>query len=406
MDKIIKLTAETISGKLSMPSSKSMANRALILQALFPQAVSIANLSTADDTVTLKKLLHSKDNILNTGHAGTTYRFLTAYLSIQKGREVVLTGSERMKERPIKPLVEALNTLGASIEYLEKEGYPPLKITGKELTNNKVAIKGDISSQYISALVLIGSKLKNGLEIKIEGELVSLPYLLMSIQLIKSLGIDVIYENNRIIITPPKEIKKVNFIIEPDWSSASYWYSFVALVDNAEILLEGYTKDSLQGDAVLKDIYKDFGVQTTFEKNGVRLSKSKNFKIPKTWEYDFTLCPDIAQTLAVTCAALNVSANFSGLSTLKIKETDRLQALKTELEKFGCEVQITNDSFQLNKGINRSVNKEIEIETYNDHRMAMAFVPLALYTTLKIKNAEVVSKSYPTFWKDVDLIFN
>ncbi|GAB4260484.1 MAG: 3-phosphoshikimate 1-carboxyvinyltransferase [Vicingaceae bacterium] len=406
MDKIIKLTAEYISGKLSIPSSKSMANRALILQALFPQAVSITNLSTADDTVTLKKLLHSKENVLNTGHAGTTYRFLTAYLSIQKGREVVLTGSERMKERPIKPLVEALNTLGASIEYLEKEGYPPLKISGKELTNNKVSIKGDISSQYISALVLIGSKLKNGLEIKIEGELVSLPYLLMSIQLIKSLGIDVIYENNRIIITPPKQIKEVNFIIEPDWSSASYWYSFVALVDNAEILLEGYTKDSLQGDAVLKDIYKDFGVQTTFEKNGVRLSKSKNFKIPKTWEYDFTLCPDIAQTLAVTCAALNVSANFYGLSTLKIKETDRLQALKIELEKFGCEVQITNDSFLLNKGINRFINKEIEIETYNDHRMAMAFVPLALYTTLKIKNAEVVSKSYPTFWKDVDLIFN
>lgn len=399
----IKLQKSSIDNRQSfiqITGSKSEANRLLILQALYPE-IKIENLSNSDDSQLMQTALASNEINVDIHHAGTAMRFLTAYFSIQTGRATMLTGSARMKERPIGILVEALKVLGADIQYLENEGFPPLKIKGKRLVENKVTLKADVSSQFISALLLIGSKLVGGLELTLEGQITSVPYIKMTLQLLSQIGIDSKFENNTITIQPnSKNIKAQTLVVESDWSSASYFYSSVALsAVGTEITLSSYKKNSLQGDSVLATIYNAFGVETSFENNKITLKKTTITNNQFVIELDLSNAPDIAQTIAVTAFGLGMACKLSGLHTLKIKETDRLVALKNELTKLGAEVEITDNALQLKPAT--KINSNISIATYNDHRMAMAFAPLALKTDLEIENADVVSKSYPDFWKDL-----
>ena len=384
---------------IQITGSKSESNRLLLLQALYPQ-ISIENLSNSDDSVLMQQALKSSDDIIDIHHAGTAMRFLTAYFSIQEGREVILTGSDRMKERPIKILVDALRDLGADIQYIENEGYPPLKIKGKSLTKHEVELKANVSSQYISALILIASRLNNGLELRLNGKITSVPYIKMTLSLLDQLGITSKFKDQKIIVKPlTSNLKPSTLTVESDWSSASYFYSVVALSDMGTALkLASYKKDSLQGDSVLAEIYKIFGVETIFQNNCIILHKSSLENRKSSINLDLSNAPDIAQTIAVTAFGLGLKCHLTGLHTLKIKETDRLVALKTELEKFGANVDITENSLHLKDS--KSIKANVSVSTYNDHRMAMAFAPLGLRTSLYIKNADVVSKSYPEFWED------
>lgn len=396
---------QIVKGEIQLTSSKSESNRALIIKALCHDDVEINNLSIADDTVILQELLITQKKELSVGLAGTAMRFLTAFLAIRDG-EVILTGENRMKERPIKVLVDVLTQLGADIQYIEKEGYPPLKIVGKELESGKVSIDGSVSSQYISALLMIAPKLKNGLRIDFSGEIVSKPYINMTIEMMNYFGASVQWLENSIIVMPI-EYKVNTFSIEADWSAASYWYSMVALAKEADIKLLGLKQESLQGDAVVQDIYKNFGVNTEFVEGGIRLTKVLNFQLPTAdFQLNFSNCPDIAQTVAVTCAALNTPAKLTGLKTLRIKETDRITALQTELNNLGFNVDVEDDDIIINhlshEGGNLILATQKPIKTYNDHRMAMAFAPLALLFPIEIENKEVVKKSYPNFWNDLD----
>jgi len=325
-------------------------------------------------------------------------RFLTAYFSVKEGSEIVLTGSHRMKDRPIKILVEALTSLGANIQYLEKEGFPPLKISGKKLTKDFVEIEGNVSSQYISALLLIAPTLKNGLKLKFKGEVTSVPYIKMTLQLLAELGIDYVWDGNLITVHPKPAIDPKTVVVESDWSSASYYYSLCALSPNSEITLSSYKKNSLQGDSILATIYKNLGVETIFEHNSIKLINQQPTTNNQQLNLDLINAPDIAQTIAVTCFGLGIECYLTGLHTLKIKETDRLVALKTELEKLGGEVMLTNETLHLQSAT--KINENVSIATYDDHRMAMAFAPLAVKVAIKIEDPGVVSKSYPTFWKD------
>ena len=392
IDKIIK----TVSGSVQITGSKSETNRLLVLQQFYPN-LSIKNISNSDDSRLMQKAFASTSNEINIGHAGTAMRFLTAYFSVKENTEIVLTGSHRMKNRPIKILVDALTSLGANIEYLEKEGYPPLKITGKKLESNFVEIDGNVSSQYISALLLIAPTLKNGLQLKFKGEVTSVPYIKMTLQLLAELGIESSWKNDIISIFPKPTINDKTIVVESDWSSASYYYSLVALSPNAEVTLSSYKINSLQGDSILVTIYKDLGVETTFKEDTLIL-KNTNTAIFKSLKWDLINAPDIAQTIAVTCFGLGIECFLTGLHTLKIKETDRLVALKTEIEKLGGEVIITNETLHLKTST--KIKEHIVISTYDDHRMAMAFAPLAVKVPIQIEDANVVSKSYPTFWED------
>ena len=389
--------------KVQITGSKSESNRLLLLQALYPQ-VSISNVSNSDDSVLMRKALSSEEELIDIHHAGTAMRFLTAYFSIQKGRETIITGSPRMKERPIKILVDALSTLGAEITYLENDGFPPLKIIGKELTENKVTLAANVSSQYISALLLIASKFEKGLELTLEGKITSVPYINMTLSLLNSVGVETSFVENIITVKPnTTDIEPQTLTVESDWSSASYFYGLIALSDvGTEITIGSYKRESLQGDSVLADIYEKFGVTTTFLKESITLRKSSNIDINSIVELDLKNAPDIAQTIAVTAFGLGLECYMIGLHTLKIKETDRLVALKTELEKLGAEVIITDLSLHLKPS--KTVNSNITIATYNDHRMAMAFAPLGLKVPIVIENADVVSKSYPQFWEDFKTI--
>ncbi len=392
-----KITSIIISG------SKSESNRMLILKELFPSIV-IKNLSNSKDTNVLENALNSKNTVINIGHAGTAMRFLTAYFSCVEGREVVLTGSERMQERPIKILVDALSELGATISYVKKEGFPPIKIKGKEILKSTVSINGNVSSQYISALLLIAASLKNGLQIELLGKITSIPYIKMTLSLLHQIGIKTKWESNIITVFPIAKIDTTTVVIESDWSSASYFYSFVALADGKNIQLSHFKNNSLQGDANLIEIYKHFGITTSFDAKGILLKKEMDFKPKKHLTFDLTNTPDIAQTIAVTCFGLGISCALTGLHTLKIKETDRLVALKKELGKFGAKIRITEDSLHMRIPKNLTKNNVISIKTYQDHRMAMAFAPLGLFYTLDIENKNVVEKSYPNFWKDFEKI--
>ena len=388
-------------GDLTITGSKSESNRLLIIQALYPQ-IEIHNLSKSDDSKVTLEGLKTKKNIIDINHAGTAMRFLTAYFAIQPHREIVLTGSNRMQERPIKLLVEALNSLGADITYEKEPGFPPLIIRGKEISINRVSLPANISSQYISALMLVAPALKNGLKIDLIGETTSFPYIKMTQSIMDQLGFETAFDGNQISIKSASSININHWKIESDWSSASYFYSIVALADRSEISLKSFFEESKQGDAALTEIYEKFGVKTTHSNGKIILSKITDFNPPNFITLNLKNTPDLAQTIAVTCLGLNIDCKLSGLHTLKIKETNRLTALKTEIEKLGGNVKITDRSLELlNTG---KINENILIDTYNDHRMAMAFAPLGLRVPININNPKVVSKSYPDFWDDLQKI--
>ena len=388
-------------GDLTITGSKSESNRLLIIQALYPQ-IEIHNLSKSDDSKVTLEGLKSKKNVIDINHAGTAMRFLTAYFAIQPHREIVLTGSNRMQERPIKLLVEALNSLGADITYEKEPGFPPLIIRGKEISINRVSLPANISSQYISALMLVAPALKNGLKIDLIGETTSFPYIKMTQSIMDQLGFETAFDGNQISIKSASSININHWKIESDWSSASYFYSIVALADRSEISLKSFFEESKQGDAALTEIYEKFGVKTTHSNGKIILSKITDFNPPNFITLNLKNTPDLAQTIAVTCLGLNIDCKLSGLHTLKIKETNRLTALKTEIEKLGGNVKITDRSLELlNTG---KINENILIDTYNDHRMAMAFAPLGLRVPININNPKVVSKSYPDFWDDLQKI--
>ncbi len=400
----LHLTASIVNlqSRIKITGSKSETNRLLLLQALYPNLV-LENTSNSDDSEVMTKALLTTENTIDIHHAGTAMRFLTAFFAIQAGREVVLTGSSRMKERPIKILVDALKQLGAKIEYEGNEGFPPIKITGQKITQNKVTLKADVSSQYISALLLVASKLENGLELTLEGEITSIPYINMTLDLLNQNGIETSFIKNKIIVKPKTIAPNSQFItIESDWSSASYFYSIIALsAIGTEIILSSYKENSLQGDSALVEIYKNYGVQTTFQNKSIILRKLESHN-PQAASFNLNNCPDIAQTIAVTSFGLGVGCHLIGLHTLKIKETDRLEALKTELTKLGATIAVTNDSLTLQA--TSTIKANVTIGTYQDHRMAMAFAPLALKTDVIIQEGEVVSKSFPTFWEDLKSI--
>lgn len=395
------LEDKKINENIIISGSKSESNRLLILQKLFPE-IAIENLSDSDDSIHMQHALSTKDVTVDIGHAGTAMRFLTSYFAANNGRETVLTGSDRMQNRPIEILVNALRDLGANITYEAKEGYPPIRIKGTNFTKDKVQINGNVSSQYISSLILTATKLENGLEIELLGKITSIPYINMTLSLLTQLGIKSGFTENIIKVYPKNAVEKQTVVVESDWSSASYFYSIVALAAiNSEITLSAYRKQSLQGDSCLAEIYQHFGVETTFGENSITLKKVKESN-KATLEIDLKNAPDIAQTIAVTCFAENIACNLTGLHTLKIKETDRLEALNDELTKLGATISVTDVSLHLE--VSSVIHKNIAIKTYNDHRMAMAFAPLALLVPIKILNAEVVTKSYQKFWDDMQQI--
>ena len=382
---------------ITISGSKSESNRLLILQQIFPE-LEIENLSNSDDSVHLEHALTTSDETVDIGHAGTATRFLTGFFSAQEGKTKIVKGSERMHNRPIGILVDALRDLGADITYIEKDGYPPIKINGKKLTKDKVSINGNVSSQYISSLMLTAPSLANGLEITLVGKITSVPYINMTLTLLHQLGIEASFEGNTIKVEPKETIGNQKALVEADWSSASYYYSLIALAEiGTEVTLTAYIEESLQGDSCLADIYQHFGVTTSFNGNAVTLKKETTHNT-ETLAIDLKNAPDIAQTIAVTCFGLGIACDLTGLHTLKIKETDRLEALKAELTKLGATIDVTNETLHLKEAI--SITENVNIATYNDHRMAMAFAPLALKTTINIINAEVVTKSYRYFWED------
>lgn len=398
------LKSALISGKkIQISGSKSETNRILLLKALFPNIL-IENTSNSDDSEIFIKALEQGNGTIDIHHAGTAMRFLTAFFAIQNGKNVLLTGSSRMKERPIGILVDALRQLGAEISYAENEGFPPLNIKGKSLIINKIEIPANVSSQYISALLLIAPFLDNGLKINLLGEITSTPYIKMTLALLNQIGVKTSFENQKIEVEKwsPSPEKMIKMVVESDWSSASYWYSFVALSPiGTSLILGSYKQNSLQGDSILAEIYQSFGVKTSFE-NGTILLEKITSETTENFSYDLKNAPDIAQTIAVTCFGLGISCELFGLQTLKIKETDRLSALKNELTKLGAKISITDEALFLEKST--EILPNISIKTYNDHRMAMAFAPLSLKTDIIITDYQVVTKSYPNFWNDFETV--
>lgn len=394
---------------VKISGSKSISNRLLILNHLFAH-FKIHNLSNSQDTQLLQNALESTSDHIDIHHAGTAMRFLTSYFAIKEGKTITLSGSERMHQRPIKDLVTALRSLGADIEYLENDGYPPLKIVGKKIVKNSVTINANVSSQFITSLMLIGANLENGLRINLDGEITSRPYLEMTRDILQELGITCKISDQLITVdrlfTNADFISNEHFTVESDWSSASYYYSIAAIGKQA-IKLQNFMAVSIQGDSELQTIFwKYFGVNTISESANQQISllPNHNYLKPELIEIDLNNCPDIAQTLCVTATALQIPFHFSGLATLKVKETDRLLALKNELFKIGCETEISGAEIKSIKFF--EPQDEIIIETYNDHRMAMCFAPFSLVQSLSIKNPEVVEKSYPQFWEDIKIILD
>ncbi len=387
-----------VSSEIQITGSKSESNRALLLQALFPN-IRIENLSNSDDSNYMRNALKVENGVVDIHHAGTAMRFLTAFFASSEGAEITLTGSKRMQERPIAILVDALKDLGAEINYVGEEGFPPLHIVGKRIRQSNTALPADVSSQYISALLLIAPRLENGIELKLEGKVTSVPYIEMTCSLLTELGIKNSFKDNLIRVESKEIVDDLKIIVESDWSSASYFYSIMAMSEpGSELKLSSYRENSLQGDSVLKELYANFGVETEFNDQYIVLRKTR-LQQDMQFKYDLSNAPDLAQTLAVTCFGLGASCHLTGLHTLKIKETDRLEALRIELGKLGADISVTENSLSLERS--DRINNGISIDTYNDHRMAMAFAPLALRTELYINEAEVVSKSYPDFWSDL-----
>lgn len=390
-------TSQQLAGTCTVTGSKSESNRLLILQALFSE-LELQNLSNSDDTQAMIRGLSSLEETIDIGHAGTTMRFLTSYFATTPSANKVLTGSKRMQERPIKILVDALRAIGADIEYVKNEGYPPLRISGKEITTDSVELAANVSSQYITSLMLIAPKLPKGLTIHLVGEVTSIPYINMTCSLLQKVGVQATFEGQTIQVFPQQKITPKTVEVESDWSSASYHFSMVALAKNAQVSIKNYVSDSLQGDSVLVDIYKQMGVSSSFDGNTLHLIKGGN--VQSHIALNLVKAPDIAQTIAVTCFGLGISCDLTGLHTLKIKETDRLVALDLELSKLGADIRVTNDSLHLAARQN-PILEDVAIDTYHDHRMAMAFAPLGIRVPMRVNDADVVSKSYPTFWDDL-----
>ena len=396
-----------IVGEITLDGSKSISNRILIIRALCNDYFNIKNLSTSKDTTTLLKLLNDKDaTVFDAGAAGTTFRFMTAYLAFQEGAQI-LTGSERMKQRPIGKLVNALRSLGCHIDYLENEGYPPLKINApKSLKTNELSIAADTSSQYITALLLLAPTLPNGLRLTLEGTIVSLPYIQMTLSLMEYFNVKHEWSGNTIIVKK-QDYSARDITVEADWSAASYYYAMAAFADTLDLKLNGLFKDSLQGDSVAVEMGFHFGIDTEYTEGGLHLKKSGN-PLPELFEWDFVKCPDIAQTFAVMCGGVGVQGLFTGLETLFIKETDRVQALKNELSKLDVSfvklparfAQKTHKQYFMIDG-KATFEKIHTFPTYEDHRMAMAFAPFAMFDTIKIEDPSVVAKSYTQFWEDL-----
>ncbi|MBY5958264.1 3-phosphoshikimate 1-carboxyvinyltransferase [Membranicola marinus] len=403
----ISLDRESLEGEIALDGSKSISNRALIIQALTEMPKPIHHLSTSNDTKALQHILNSSGDVFDAGAAGTTFRFLTAYLAAS-GKSCTLTGSERMKQRPIGELVEALRTLGANITYLGEPGYPPLRFEPATLTKNSVLpIASHISSQFISALLLIAPTLPGGLTLQLGGEMVSRSYIELTLQVMQAYGVRYEWKDNEITV-PHQSYQGKEFTVESDWSAASYYYSIAALSDSCRLQLHGLNEKSFQGDAVLPELYESFGVHTTYTSAGITLTKTSPL-VPASFEHNFILCPDIAQTIAVTCAGLGTDGLFSGLQTLSIKETDRIAALKTELAKLNVSFTkmppkfspLTGEEFYLVSG-KAAFPETVTFPTYEDHRMAMAFAPLAVLHPVRIEEPDVVRKSYPDFWLDLE----
>ena len=401
----ISKSNKQLKGEITLDGSKSISNRALIIRALSGLDFPIYGLGDSQDTQTLIRLLSSDEEVLDVGPAGTTFRFLTAYLAMQEGTKT-LTGSARMKQRPIGILVDCLRELGANIEYEEKDGYPPLKIHSPHpfKSNAHINIPATVSSQYISALLMIAPCLSGGLRLQLEGEVVSRPYIEMTLRTMANFGIEHTWEGDTIHIDEQAYQAK-EFTVEADWSAASYYYALAAFSDDTELYLNGLHKESWQADAAIVQIMEQFGVQTNFTEKGVHLTK-KNTAITR-FNYNFLNCPDIAQTLAVICAGQRCAAQLEGLQTLKIKETDRIEALTTELKKINIEAEEINENIlQIHSStpqlINSTTHQTPTFDTYHDHRMAMIFATLALVVgEVVIDDPLVVGKSYPAFWEDL-----
>ena len=398
---LLKHDNSFFSRSFKISGSKSESNRLLVLKSIY-QNLNIENLSDSDDSIVLKKYLDNLSENIDIHHAGTAMRFLTALLSVKENKKFEITGSDRMKQRPIGVLVDALKNLGAEITYKDQIGLPPLIISGKKILGGEIFLSAEISSQYITALILIAPMLEKGLIINLQGAIASKPYILMTLSILDKLGIKNKFENNKISVHPCDKIKDITVNVESDWSSVSYFYSIIAISKKSHLEIGSYFKNSIQGDKKLVEIYSKLGVKTEFIENKIFLEKDTECLLPKNLDLDLTENPDIAQTIAVTCFGLGISCNIKGLHTLKIKETDRLVALKNEIEKLGGKIEITDDSLKLYPSF--EIKKNISIKTYNDHRMAMAFAPLSLLVPIYIENPDVVTKSYKNFWSDLRAI--
>lgn len=389
---------KTFNSVINLPSSKSISNRALVLNALGLNTIDIQNLSDCDDTNVMVDAFRSETNLIDVKAAGTSMRFLTAFLSITPG-EWIITGTERMQLRPIHVLADALISLGARIQYLGKIGFPPLKIKGTTLEGGEIYLSGDISSQFISALLMIAPTMKKGLIIHLEGEIISIPYIKLTLGMMSQFGVKAHWDDRTIRIHP-EVYKPIPYVIESDWSAASYWYEIAALSDSAEIELKGLFKNSMQGDSAVSQLFTDLGVESEFTDSGVRLIKTN--RVTKKMFHNFINEPDLAQTFVVTCCMMNIPFMFTGLQSLKIKETDRIEALKNEMKKLGYLIYDSNGSILEWNGERCQPDASPVIKTYEDHRMAMAFAPAAIkLESIDIAEPKVVSKSYPRFWDDL-----
>ena len=390
---------ERINATIQLPSSKSISNRALIISALGNGEHQLENLSDCDDTQVMIRALHAQPGeTIDILAAGTAMRFLTAYLSVTQGDRII-TGTQRMQQRPIQVLVNALRELGAHIDYVANEGFPPLRIQGTTLTKSHITLPGNVSSQYISALLMIGPSLKNGLKITLTGEIISRPYINLTLQLMKDFGGKATWMNDRELLVEPQPYASIPFYVESDWSASSYWYQIAALSNEANITLPGLFEKSYQGDSQVAHIFRSLGVETIYGDKTITLRK--NGKPTERLEYDFINQPDLAQTFVVTCALLGIPFRFSGLQSLKIKETDRMAALICEMKKLGYILQESEGSILSWEG-ERCERSQKAIDTYEDHRMAMAFAPACIVLPdICINNPHVVTKSYPRYWEDL-----
>ena len=409
---VIEKKDRRLKASVRLPFSKSISNRLLTMEALSGKTFPLKNISTADDTILLRQLLSSKEKTFDAQNAGTCFRFLTAYLSLKEGKRT-LTGSYRMKQRPTGELVDALRQLGADIKYLEKEKFPPLLIHGKKLTGGTININASNSSQFVSSMLLVAPYVEGGVKIKLSGKVASRPYIEMTLKLMERFGIN-FFRNENVIEIHEQEYIPLEYSVEPDWSSAAFWYAMAALSDEAEIFLEGLSQESIQGDSIVAELMKDFGVETKFTMEGALITHGKKLS-PKNFLFNFTNHPDLAPAFFVLCFALGVNAKFTGLKNLSIKESNRMEALKRELEKCGAGIsKVSEDEYHLRPHPltpsplgegehSRALKVEgYQFETYNDHRLAMSLAMLAIpLGKVEIKNPAVVSKSYPEFWNDL-----